>query len=48
MKLKYNQKFYIQSLIIDNKLQNYVQVKEKFSDTFKDINFLLSEDNKKN
>ena len=33
-------------MIIDNKIQNYVQAKEKFSDTFKDINFILSEDKK--
>ena len=45
MNLKIYQRFYIQSLFIDNKVQNYVEAKNNFTNKFNNINFLLNEDN---
>ena len=45
MNLKIYQRFYIQSLFIDNKVQNYVGAKINFTNKFNNINFLLNEDN---
>ena len=45
MNLKIYQRFYIQSLFIGNKVQNYVEAKNNFTNKFNNINFLLNEDN---